>query len=62
MLSIICRLLLLLTLVAGVACASFEATAAVPAFRLLPQLRMKKQNRLKSIHRPIYHAYKPYRC
>jgi hypothetical protein len=61
MFSTICRLFLLLTLVLGVAGAAFEATAAVPVFRMLPQLRSKQQNRLKSIHRPIYRVYKPYR-
>lgn len=61
MLSTICRLFLLLTLITVTAGATFEATAATSTFRLLPQLRAKNQNRLKSIHRPIYRTYKPCR-
>ena len=61
MFTAICRLFLLLTLVSGVACATFEATAATPAFRLLPQLRLRNQTRAKLMHRPNYRPYKPYR-
>lgn len=61
MFTVICRLFLFLTLILGVAGATFEATAATPAFRLLPQLRLRNQNRTKLMHRPNYRAYKPYR-